>query len=126
MANEKNLRPVASHDEAVERGRAGGIKSAENRQRRKTLRAIAQTLADEAIIISKPDGSHVSVTYDIALVATQYRKAITEGDTHAARFIAELLGELKMNVALEGGGVVINVKNDEERALIEDITERKQ
>ena len=38
MANEQNLKPVRSKEEARERGRQGGKKSGEARRKRKTLR----------------------------------------------------------------------------------------
>ena len=38
MANEKNLKPVRSKEEARERGKKGGIKSGETRRRKAALR----------------------------------------------------------------------------------------
>lgn len=38
MANESNLKPVRSKEEARERGKQGGIKSGEVRRKRKTLK----------------------------------------------------------------------------------------
>ena len=38
MANEQNLRPVQSKEEARERGRKGGIASGEARRKRRTLK----------------------------------------------------------------------------------------
>jgi hypothetical protein len=126
MANEQNLRPVHSSEEAKERGRAGGIASAKARRRRRTLRDIARAIAEEEITIPKPDGKKEKVSFDVAMVYKQYQQAIMDGDTQSARFIGELLGELKLNVALDTAGITVNVKNEEERRLIDDITNREQ
>lgn len=126
MSNKFDFRPAFTKENAAEMGRRGACASAEVRRRKRTLRRIAEAMAEAKKLTSLPDGTEANITFDEALVLSQYLKAINEGDTRAARFIAELLGELKMNVALEGGGVVINVKNEEERTLIEDITNRKQ
>lgn len=126
MANEQNLRPVHTSEEAKERGRAGGIASAKARRRRRTLRDIARAIAEEEVTISKPNGTKESVSFDVAMVYKQYQQAIMDGDTQSARFIGELLGELKLNVALDTAGITVNVKNEEERRLIDDITNREQ
>jgi hypothetical protein len=94
MANEENLRPIEqSHEEAVKNGQKGGIASGEARRKKRTLKEIAQMLADERIAMPQPDGTTKELTYDVALIQTMYRNAITKGDTQAAKFLANLLGE---------------------------------
>lgn len=82
-----------SADEARESGRKGGIASGEARRRKRTLKEIAEMLADEHIAMPQPDGTTKDMTYDVALIQTMYRNAITKGDTQAAKFIANLFGE---------------------------------
>ena len=67
--------------------------SGEARRRKRTLKEIAEILADEHIAMPQPDGTTKDMTYDVALIQTMYRNAITKGDTQAAKFIANLLGE---------------------------------
>ncbi len=97
---------IRDHDTAVERGRAGGLKSGEARRKR---RSMAQTMADllEMPLRDGPQtelktledaqskgygskGANVSVNE--AIVLAQVREAM-RGSTSAANFIAELLGE---------------------------------
>ena len=80
-------------EEQAETARAGGIASGEARRRKRTLKEIAEMLADEHIAMRQPDGTTKDMTYDVALIQTMYRNAITKGDTQAAKFIANLLGE---------------------------------
>lgn len=80
-------------EEQAETARAGGIASGEARRRKRTLKEIAEILADEHIAMPQPDGTTKDMTYDVALIQTMYRNAITKGDTQAAKFIANLLGE---------------------------------
>lgn len=50
MANTKNLRPIKlSHEEAVENGRKGGKASVEARRKKKTMRELAQTMANAPV-----------------------------------------------------------------------------
>lgn len=80
-------------EEQVEIARRGGIASGEARRRKRTLREIAEMLADETISVPQPDGASKVQTYDVAMIQRQYQKAIVEGDTNAAKFITNLLGE---------------------------------
>lgn len=72
---------------------AGGIASGEARRRKRTLRQIAEMLADETLPVPQPDGTTKTLTYDVAMIQRQYQKAIAEGDTQAAKFLTNLLGE---------------------------------
>lgn len=90
-----NLIPMneRTKDEQREIARAGGIASGEARRRKRTLRQIAEMLADETRPVTQPDGSTKTLTYDVAMIQSQYQKAIDERDTQAAKFLANLLGE---------------------------------
>lgn len=90
-----NLIPMneRTKDEQREIARAGGIASGEARRRKRTLRQIAEMLADETLPVTQPDGSTKTLTYDVAMIQRQYQKAIAEGDTQAAKFLTNLLGE---------------------------------
>jgi hypothetical protein len=79
MANEQNLKPVTSKDEARERGRKGGLASGEARRKRKTLK--------EELLLMLADGeTQQSVT--LALI----EKAMS-GDTKAFEVIRDTIGE---------------------------------
>jgi phage terminase large subunit len=95
--NEDNLKghgfDERTAEEQREIARAGGIASGEARRRKRTLKEIAEMLADEHIAMPQPDGTTKDMTYDVALIQTMYRNAITKGDTQAAKFLANLLGE---------------------------------
>lgn len=90
-----NLIPMneRTKDEQREIATAGGIASGEARRRKRTLRQIAEMLADETLPVPQPDGTTKTLTYDVAMIQRQYQKAIAEGDTQAAKFLTNLLGE---------------------------------
>ncbi len=90
-----NLIPMneRTKDEQREIARKGGIASGEARRRKRTLRQIAEMLAEKEIAMPNPDGSMENLTYDVAMIQRQYQKAIAEGDTQAAKFLTNLLGE---------------------------------
>lgn len=101
MANEDNLKPVRSKEEARERGRKGGLKSAETRRAKKSMRETAKALLSmevvgdnnkknlEAFGIPKED-----MNYQTAVVVRIMQKALVEGDTSALRLIGELTGDI--------------------------------
>lgn len=93
--NPQNLVSLADRttEERREIARAGGIASGEARRRKRTLRQIAEMLADETLPVPQPDGTTKTLTYDVAMIQRQYQKAIAEGDTQAAKFLTNLLGE---------------------------------
>lgn len=90
-----NLIPMneRTKDEQREIATAGGKASGEARRRKRTLRQIAEMLANETLPVPQPDGTTKTLTYDVAMIQRQYQKAIAEGDTQAAKFLTNLLGE---------------------------------
>jgi hypothetical protein len=79
MANEQNLKPVTSKEEARERGRKGGLASGEARRKRKTLK-------EELLLMLSEGETQQSVT--LALI----EKAMS-GDTKAFEVIRDTIGE---------------------------------
>lgn len=92
---------------------AGGIASGEARRRKRTLRELAEILAERKVAMPMPGGGTEEMTYDMALVQSMYQKAVTRGDTKAAKFIATLLGEYTEKHELEAKGAVVFLPKDE-------------
>lgn len=83
MANESNLKPVRTKNEARERGRNGGLKSGEVRAKRKTLK-------DEllALLSTKVDGKTMQENISLSLI-----QEAMSGDTKAFLAIRDTIGE---------------------------------
>lgn len=113
--NNDNLIPLneRSKEEAKVIQIAGGKARARQRAERKTMRAWAETLGEIPVTIKTPDGGTQDVTTLGAIVAAQMAQA-TKGNTKAAKFIADLLGEMVQNVAVQGPLIV---SADEMQAL---------
>lgn len=105
MANEENLKPVRTVEEARELGRKGGIASGEARRKKKTMREAAKMVMDmpikgypeltarlKAMGISEED-----LTFQMAVISSMMAKAM-QGNTKAAAFLRDTAGE---NPALE-------------------------
>lgn len=110
-----NLIPMneRTKDEQREIATAGGKASGEARRRKRTLRQIAEILAERKINMPLPGGGTEEMMYDMALMLSMYQKAITKGDTKAAKFIATLLGEYTEKHEVEAKGAVIFLPKDE-------------
>lgn len=98
MANDKNLIPVTERtkSEAREISRAGGIASGIARRERKNLREICREMLEEKIQLSNGD----TITKGALIVAKQMEKAAKQQDTTAAKFIAELSGDMQQQIAI--------------------------
>jgi hypothetical protein len=123
--NDENLVPFTSdqsREEAVKNGRAGGIASGQARREQKTMREWARIFGAVPVTIKAQDGTDVNTTTLGNVVAAQLQKA-TRGDTKAAKFIADLLGE----TAGETGGLtlVVNASPDG-KANIEKLLKGKE
>lgn len=118
MANEQNLIP-GGHIPSKEEASKGGKRSGETRRKRKTLRETymdiaslpmitTDTLADQfAARYKELSGEELNV--DAAIMLAQIYKA-SMGDTQAAAFIRDTIGEknaevidTKIKVVLQGG-----------------------
>lgn len=88
MANEQNLKPARSTEEARERGRKGGIASGKARREIKTLREYLQkALAGEIEI----KGEKTSLKD--AMMQSLVVNAVKNNDLASIKYIAELIGE---------------------------------
>ena len=87
----------------------GGKASGEARRRRKSMREWAKAFASMDTSTKGLDGEPIEADYAGAVVLAQFRKAIKEGDTASAKFVAELLGEMVQKIEHTGNGVVVQV-----------------
>lgn len=95
--NDENLVPFTSdqsREEAAKNGRAGGIASGKARREQKTMREWAKIFGAIPVKVKAQDGTEVESTTLGSIVAVQMQKA-TKGDTKAAKFVSDLLGETK-------------------------------
>lgn len=103
MANEDNLIPIRSEEEAREKGRKGGIASGEARRRRKTLREELLALLEEGDIQNQ-----------ITLSLLEKAK---KGDTKAYEVVRDTIGEKptdKQEVELKTTNINITLEEDSE------------
>lgn len=119
--NPQNLVSLADRttEERREIARAGGIASGEARRRKRTWRECAEIIGEWDIAMPLPGGVTKEMTYNMAAILKQYQKAIMEGDTKAAKFIATLLGEIVDKHEVEAKGTVVFLPNDEIEGLKE-------
>lgn len=111
MANEQNLKPVKSKNEARERGKNGGKASGESRREKKAVREIAKIIldlqlkkgkkysVDDIRNISDINGKNISVKE--AAVFAQINKAL-DGDIKAFQLLLEIIGEAPGQAAANG------------------------
>jgi hypothetical protein len=120
-----NLIPFSERTEEEQREirSKGGKRSGEVRKENKTLREIAKIIGEKPITITNPDGTKETVTYNVAMLNAQFKKAITEGNTKAAEFIAKLRGEMEDKVSLNGSvqGLTVTVTNPDTAEKLEKI-----
>lgn len=101
MANEQNLTapPIRSGEEAVRKGRAGGIASGKARREKKSLQDWARDILAMDLPVKAPDGSVVpGSNVGTAIVMEQVKRSLKYGDTKAAKFVASLLGEMQTDI----------------------------
>lgn len=124
MANEENLIPLNERTKEAAKAIqvAGGIARGKQQTEQKTMREWARIFGAVPVKIKAQDGSDVETTTLGNIVAAQMQKA-TRGDTKAAKFVADLLGE----TAGETGGItlVVNASPDG-KANIEKLLKGKE
>jgi hypothetical protein len=115
MGNPQNIIPNSERtpEERKAIARAGGIASGEARRRKRAWRECAEIIGEWDIAMPLPGGVTKEMTYNMAAILKQYQKAITKGDTNAAKFIAKLLGEYTEKHEVEAKGAVIFLPKDE-------------
>ena len=106
-----------SREEAAKNGKKGGIASGEARRRNRTLRQIAEMLSEKQIPMKDAAGNTEMVTYDVAMIHSQYQKAIQNKDTKATTYISKLLGEIVDKHEVEAKGAVVFLPKDEIEGL---------
>ena len=99
MANEKNLKPVRTKEEARIRGAAGGKASGESRRRRKSLKESMNMLLEMPISNKRDFNKAMKMGYSpedtdnsIMVVIPLYERAKT-GDVAAIKELRGLIGE---------------------------------
>lgn len=107
MANNENLRPVQTKEEARERGRAGGIKSGKVRRQRKTLAQIGDMIGGLDIksdknreILRKAGITDEDMINDVGMMFRLNLKA-QSGDTRAIELLSKLRGQFKEQISAE-------------------------
>ena len=100
MANEQNLIPVRSEEEAREKGRKGGIASGKARRKKadfiKTAKAILDCALSEQnqkiIKAQYPELDDDEINYRTMILLKQMEKAL-KGDINSAKLIIDTTGE---------------------------------
>lgn len=99
MANEKNLKPVRTKEEARERGKKGGRASAEARRQRKTLKENMNLLLNLDVTSARDFNKLTAMGIPVGdidnamlLTAAMFKKAAS-GDVAAYKEIRDLIGE---------------------------------
>lgn len=124
MANEQNLMPIGELNASLTREQRqanaskAGKASAAARREHKTIAETLRRLLDE------PDEQ--GVTRMEKLIAKTAHNLYKKGDIKDVKVLAEIMGELKTNVALDGNALVINVKSEAEKQDVADIINREQ
>lgn len=110
MDGTDNLIPQSERtkEEQREIARQGGIASGKARREQKTMREWAKVFGAIPVKVKAQDGTEVESTTLGSIVAVQMQKA-TKGDTKAAKFVSDLLGETK-----DGAGALTLVVNASE------------
>jgi len=98
MANNKNLKPVRTENEAREKGKRGGKKSGEVRRNKKAMREVLMELLDMPIencgldsFTSLRDIKGKNITAQQAMCVAMIKKAMG-GDVSAAIFVRDTSG----------------------------------
>lgn len=117
MAGTDNLKPQSTRtkEEQKEIARQGGLASGEARRRRKSMREWAETFGAMPVKVKGPDGSLTDSDTLGAIMAAQMAKA-SKGDTKAAKFVAELLGEMEKTINVKTPAPLV-ISDAEAKAL---------
>jgi len=126
MDGKDNLISLADRptDEQREIQRAGGIARGQQRREQKTMREWAKVFGAIPVKVKAQDGTEVESTTLGSIVAVQMQKA-TKGDTKAAKFVSDLLGETKDGASALT--LVVNASEEGKRnieAIINGTTEK--
>lgn len=116
MANEQNLTapPIRTSEEAVTKGRQGGIKSGQVRRERKTIREIVRALLDEQM-------PGTDLTRGQAIALNTLGRAYKSGKPADLKVIAEIAGELEQTVNLNATTTQIIVADKDTAAHLSNL-----
>lgn len=117
MANEQNLVPFTSeqsHEEAVENGRKGGIASGEARKLRSAVKRVLNMKlpSDKDELIKELEKAGIDATNDNGIAFAMVLKAL-QGDTSAAGWVRDTVGEKPKDEVALGGEAVVIISGDE-------------
>lgn len=123
MANDENLRPVQTEDEAREKGRRGGVASGKARLRKKHGRELMRAIlelkeVDPRIVEELANAWGIDpkdVTKEVAMNVRQVDKAIKRADTNAFKAVHQVAGTLEADGA-QGATVNINISDKSAKA----------
>ena len=135
MANEQNLNPVRTEEEARELGKKGGIASGKARREKKHGKELARLilaegLKDEKVKTALREAGHDPDDMDneTAMLLRQIEKALKTGDTKAFAAVWKAAGYDVTNINIKGVAP-IEVKDEKDaekmRAMLDNISERK-
>ena len=109
MANNENLRPPST-EEARERGRKGGIASGKKRAEKKTMQEVLKFLLQMDI-----ENEEGEMQNTLEAIMTAQIKEAAKGNTKAAQFIRDTIGEqpaIDLNIPEALHISVINKKDE--------------
>lgn len=120
MATVENLRPQSERtpEERSRIAKMGNKASQEARKKKKQMREFAEFFGAMGIEVKLPDGRKQKTTFDGAVVFAQYQKAIREGNTKAAAFLAQLKGEMEQNINVTSEQPLVVVRSEDEKQKI--------
>lgn len=123
MDTKKNLVPqnMRTKEERSRVASMGGKASGEARKKKKAMRELAEAFGALPIDVSLPGGKRKKTTFDGAVIFAQYQKAIKEGNTKSAYFLAQLKGEMEQNVNVTSDQPIIVVNSQDEKEKLENI-----
>lgn len=117
MANEQNLRPVSSKEEARKRGSKGGKASAESRRKKKDLRLALEMLLEKDM--TSKDGQTMSGTE--AITAKLFEQAL-KGNVKAFETIRSTVGQDPVQKVEQ---VNIDMEYEESIEYLKELRERR-
>ena len=122
MANEQNLKPFLTEEEAREKGRIGGIKSGEARRKKKedikTAKAIVEALFAEKI---KDKDGKKKFTVKEVMIKKLVNKAVKDGSLTAMNMLLAIVGENPNKPMIDITGFNIVVADERTKELVEDV-----
>lgn len=100
--------PISSHEEAAELGRRGGIASGKTRRKKATIKACMKMLVNKEMSPEKLKelGLDENTTYGMAM-AIKWIETSLAGNPQMARLVAEMLGETKTEIDINGALPVV-------------------